>query len=283
MQWHLALRLFCAFLYTALSSHCQIITAIVPTCNRFEPLNDAVHSVLNQTVTIHEVIVVVSDGHKCMHNVGNPWGNRVRILHMEGCKKNICGTAGRARQYGIERADPNTTHFAFLDDDDVWLPNKTNMQLEAMKRENLSVVSSDAFVTEGLRGRCSENGKYQSWNLTNLASLSLKRLNGEKCASQVLHKFGGKLPTRVTFHEISRHNIFVQSATMMEKHALMGGYDLDATNGNEDYGLAKKVLKKFPAVYLLDATVIYDDNKSFRGCIRHSDTPTNRKLLTIQN
>ena len=58
---------------------------------------------------------------------------------------------------------------------------------------------------------------------------------------------------------------------MMEKHALMGGYDLDAENGREDYGLAKKVLKKFPAVYLLDGTVIYDGDKSFRKCIRHSD------------
>ena len=38
------------------------------------------------------------------------------------------------------------THFAFLDDDDAWLPNKIEVQLEVMQRDGIGLLSSDALT-----------------------------------------------------------------------------------------------------------------------------------------
>ncbi|WP_127112612.1 glycosyltransferase family 2 protein [Shimia sediminis] len=101
------------------------ISVVVPTCDRHELLQQAVRSALEQTVEVSEVIVVDDASGHDPEAVLKKFGPKVRLERLE--EK---GGANVARNRGIEMALGNL--IAFLDDDDVWLTNKLELQIAAM-------------------------------------------------------------------------------------------------------------------------------------------------------
>lgn len=99
------------------------ISVIIPTHNRPEMLKKAINSVLNQTYTDLE-LVIVDDGlekrtDEVIQSVNDPRIKYIQHLEEKG------GSA--ARNTGIKNA---TGEFiAFLDDDDEWVPHKLSMQM----------------------------------------------------------------------------------------------------------------------------------------------------------
>lgn len=98
---------------------------VIPTCNRNDFLRAAVESALAQTIEILEIIVVddASDSDPNIAVAG--LGEKVRVERLT--KRS---GANVARNLGIELARGDI--IALLDDDDVWLPEKTEIQLNAM-------------------------------------------------------------------------------------------------------------------------------------------------------
>ncbi len=119
------------------------ISVVVPTYNRGPLVRSTLDSVLAQTLPPLEVIVV-DDG----STDGTPdwieahYGTRVRVIRQDN------GGVARARNLGLERACGE--FIAFLDHDDLWLPSKLSLQLEAMQSNpRVGVVySSWAAVDE---------------------------------------------------------------------------------------------------------------------------------------
>lgn len=96
------------------------VSVVIPTIGR-SSLFAAVSSALAQTYTVAEVIVVVdADG-----EVAVPQDDRVKVVHTAGGLG-----SSRARQFGIDTSIGSV--IALLDDDDVWLPEKVALQLEAV-------------------------------------------------------------------------------------------------------------------------------------------------------
>ena len=101
------------------------VTVIIPTYNRPAFTRKAIGSVLVQTFPDFELIVV-DDG----STDGTPGAvegfsdERLRIHHMSN------RGPGPARNAGIEMASGR--YIAFLDSDDVWVPEKLETQLDAM-------------------------------------------------------------------------------------------------------------------------------------------------------
>ncbi|NJN86713.1 MAG: glycosyltransferase family 2 protein [Leptolyngbyaceae cyanobacterium SL_7_1] len=95
-----------------------IVSVIIPTYNRADLLSRAIDSVLNQTLTNLELIIVDDGSTDNTAEVVNSFNDsRIRYIPLG---KN-CG-GGYARNHGIHLA---TGEFiAFLDSDDVWLPEK---------------------------------------------------------------------------------------------------------------------------------------------------------------
>ena len=115
--------------------------------------------------------MAIDSGLKCVASVDNVWGGRVKVLKRPG--HDVTPSAGaRARMHAIEHSHPDATHFAFLDDDDVWLPTKLEVQLEAMARDrSLVLVSSDAlYPAKGEAARC-QAGSYVPWPLFHNATV----------------------------------------------------------------------------------------------------------------
>ncbi len=105
----------------------EMVSVVIPSCNRPHLASRAVSSALAQTLELIEVIVVV-DGPdestvKELEQIDDP---RLRVISLP---MNM-GPAG-ARNVGVGEA--KGAWIAFLDDDDEWLPQKLERQFEVAK------------------------------------------------------------------------------------------------------------------------------------------------------
>jgi glycosyltransferase involved in cell wall biosynthesis len=103
------------------------VSVVIPTFNRAKFLPDAIRSALCQTYRDLDV-VVVDDGSTddTPEVVGCLDDERVAYIRIDRCH-----SPARARNVGVSRA---TGRFiAFLDSDDVWLPEKIERQIEALR------------------------------------------------------------------------------------------------------------------------------------------------------
>jgi glycosyltransferase involved in cell wall biosynthesis len=107
------------------------VTAIVPTYRRAHLLEQSIGSILRQTWRPLELIVVDDgSGDKTQHALAafapraESLGIRYRYFEQEH------SGPGLAKNLAMSRAEGD--YFAFLDDDDVWLPRKVETQVTAM-------------------------------------------------------------------------------------------------------------------------------------------------------
>jgi len=243
------------------------ISAIIPTCNRLHSLQDAIESALKQTYPVLEVIVPIDSGPDCVKSIKNIWeskDDRVRVFKVPPCPQPPCGV-GRSRNYAIEKASPYATHFALLDDDDLWYPHKTEIQVKTMQEGNYSYSSSDANIPRNVR--CHGIGilasEYKSHDLGKGAYFRspdkgyvLKKLN---------LPLDAKLPSHVTRKELRAFNFFVASATIFSKDIFYATSGFDTRiDGKEDYRMWLKFTTISPGLYIRDPLVVYDNNRN--GC-----------------
>ena len=120
------------------SIHEPVLSAIIPTHNRADLVRRAVYSVLNQTFTDLEVVVVIDGPDEVtLRALSDISDERVRSIALSAC---VGGSM--ARNFGVSAARGRWV--AFLDDDDEWLPQKIDKQLAlaAKSRFKYPIVSS---------------------------------------------------------------------------------------------------------------------------------------------
>lgn len=111
------------------------VSVVIPTIGR-SSLEAAVQSALAQTYAVSEVIVVVdSDVEPVV-----PKDDRVKVVHTGSG-----AGSSRARQLGIEKSTGDV--IGLLDDDDVWLPNKLDVQLASLPEDSALWIASSRFRT----------------------------------------------------------------------------------------------------------------------------------------
>jgi len=117
-----------------------LVSVIVPTYNRASMLVRAIDSVLSQTFKNLEVLIVDDASTDNTGSIIEQLSDsRIRYLRH---KTNRGGSA--ARNTGIQAATGK--YIAFLDDDDEWEADKTECQLEALKRYDVVLCTSDQEV-----------------------------------------------------------------------------------------------------------------------------------------
>lgn len=112
-----------------MAAEAPLVSVIVPTRDRPALLAQALASLQAQSVPDFECIVVDDAGKE---PVALPDDARFRLL-----RRAESGGAPQARNSGIEQA--RGRHVAFLDDDDVYLPERLAMGLEALRRAPVGV------------------------------------------------------------------------------------------------------------------------------------------------
>ncbi len=132
-------------------NHRPLISVVIPTFNRARQVQAALRSVLAQTYSECEVIIV-DDGSK------DGTGQALQaLISQEGCNgarvRYFFGPnqgQSAARNLGIEQACGELV--AFLDSDDIWLPEKLEWQLRALEqfKDKCSACITDARLVDNL-------------------------------------------------------------------------------------------------------------------------------------
>lgn len=105
----------------------ELVSVIMPTYNRAYIIRRAIHSVLNQTYTNFELIIIDDGSTDNTAEVVKSF-NDSRIIYIKHAR-NLGIASARNTGIGISQGE----YIAFLDSDDEWLPNKLREQLIAFE------------------------------------------------------------------------------------------------------------------------------------------------------
>ncbi|HUQ88889.1 MAG TPA: glycosyltransferase [Vicinamibacterales bacterium] len=194
------------------------VSVIIPAYNAEKFIADTVNSVLSQTYQDFEIIVV-DDGSKDGTLAAlQPFGDRVRVHQQAN------GGVARARNTGVSLAQG--TWVAFLDADDLWLPEKLERQLAI---SSAPMIYTDRFNI-GDRGDLPE------------------------LQSEVTPMSGGDL-----FVPLLREGNFITNTSVMIRRELfqsLGGF-YTGLNGTEDWEMWIRVAERHPIGFVPEPLVKY--------------------------
>ena len=140
-----------------------LVSVIMPTYNHAQFIGEAIDSVLNQTYRNFELIIIDNFSEDNTERiVTSHKDDRIKYLKF---KNN--GVIAASRNYGIRHSQGE--YIAFLDSDDIWLPEKLEKQIKVFQISNETVMLYTRFkIIEGdiISNRIfPKNGKYKSGNI----------------------------------------------------------------------------------------------------------------------
>ncbi|KZB66856.1 hypothetical protein AUP42_15120 [Thalassospira lucentensis] len=203
------------------------VSVIIPTWNRASSIRAAIESVLSQTFEVTEILVC-DDGStdstaEIIHGISQ---THPKVIWVSGPRS---GRPAAPRNRGLKVA--NGQWIAFLDSDDIWLPNKLAMQLEATSKYNCSAVCTN------------------SW-----------RIKPNKSEKDLLLSQKSKL---ITFNDLLNINLVHCSSALVHRDILekTGGFpESRSLTVGEDYALWLRVSKLTDIIYIGEPSVIYLDD-----------------------
>ena len=216
-----------------------VVSVILPTSNRVHLLPRAVQSVLAQSFSDWELMVVdngSTDGTGALMRRFQEKDRRIRYL--TEVKKGL----SRARNLGLREAKGE--FIAFLDDDDEWLPEKLSRQVAFLESHpEIGLLYSCAYVKDA-KG----------------VAIGLK-----PSAAPVF-----------TFEELIERNSIPILTVMVRHHCIekVGGFDNDLAL-SEDYDLWLRISKEFSIGFLPETLAVYHthgENMSMKWFERHQNT-----------
>jgi GT2 family glycosyltransferase len=197
------------------------LSVIIPTYNRFPMLCEAIESVLAQTDSDFELIVVDDGSTDETETIREIYKGRLCYIY----QVNRGASAARNRGAVEARGD----FISFLDSDDLWLPGKIAAQKAAMETDPTIQISytEEIWYRKGVRvNPAKKHAKYSGWIF-------------EKC-----------LPLCI----ISPSSVMIQKK-LFER---VGGFD-DSLQVCEDYDLWLRISKDVP-VHLIEESLIIKRN-----------------------
>lgn len=121
------------------------VTVVIPTYNHAHFLKKCLHSVLDQTFTDWEAIVINNFSEdNTIEIVNNFQDPRIRLVNFRNN-----GVIAASRNEGIRLS--RTDVIAFLDSDDTWHPSKLSRCIEELTPERGLICHAMRFVKDGRR------------------------------------------------------------------------------------------------------------------------------------
>lgn len=233
-----------------------LVSVVIPSFNRLDYLLRAIESVLNQTYSKTEIIVV-NDGSTEEGYLEHKYIKDIKQINLEQNQKIINGFGpGNIRNFGINKASGEWV--AFLDDDDLWLEDKLEIQLNHLKGTDLKMSSTDALIGNGIYN---EKLKYKSL----LNDYYYKKIKKAVFRNYFINRFKKLIyPETFTKDFITTVNPIITSTVLLDKdliNQLNGFRNLPYA---ADYDLWKGVLQ-FTDCQYIDKPLIYYDNSHGYG------------------
>jgi len=228
------------------------ISVIVPTYNRFKFLRNTLCSIQAQTYpSSHIEIIVINDG-STEKEYYLPEKDNVIWIHLPQNSKTLFGHAcvGYVRNEGLKRATGR--YIAFCDDDDVWLPNKLELQWKALQESGCKMCCTDGWIGYG---------EYQYHR-------RYTKMNAESHYIQAMYKGTGLLdngfPHIWSKEFLLVNNCVITSSVLMEKELLdkIHHFRVDKF-GQEDYDCWMRALEHTSCVYVPEVCFYYDKGHGY--------------------
>ena len=229
-----------------------LVSVIIPSYNRFEYLLNAVNSVKNQTYKNYEIIVVNDESSQKEY-----YENAIEDINLINIKKKDYPDWGGSRQplrnIGAEIAKGE--YLAFLDDDDMWMNNKLELQINEMLKNNYLFSSTEGYYGEGVFDK---NASYELYNREKFYKILKKKYRRSGFLNQ------GKFPKVWNFDFISIHNSIILSSVIVEKKLFkrLGGFRGLPVRADHDCWLG---LLKLTDLLYVDVPLFYYDGLHGKG------------------
>lgn len=127
-----------------MNSDSPLVSIVVPVYNCAEWVGFTVDSVINQTYTNWELLLIndgSTDQTPAVLEELALKDSRITVLHQ------VNGRQGKARNNGIRSS--KGSWIAFLDADDLWPPNKLNDQIKISMNQSVDLSFTDGFICIG--------------------------------------------------------------------------------------------------------------------------------------
>ncbi len=169
------------------------VSVIIPTYNRPNELMCSIRTVLDQSYPGDMEILIIDDSKeslkqkidKTFSEILKKKKNR-HIIYIHNAKKE---GAPKARNLGIEKSTGE--YLAFLDDDDIWLPEKTEKQVDLMKKhKNTALVICYSLDKRFGRERVSKSPELITHSMI-LKAFNLSSSSSYLVGKKVLQEIGG--------------------------------------------------------------------------------------------
>ena len=196
------------------------VSVIMPMYNAARTIEDSIYSVLGQTYQDLELIVVDDASN-------DDGGNHVRRISLtdsrvQYLRLDVNSGAATARNVALKMAKGK--YIAFLDADDVWLPEKLNLQISFMEQNNYWFTCTQYYVRE-----------YNTKSPTNLR----------------------KPPPRIEYNTLLAENV-IGCLTVMYDRSALGIVCMPNIRKRQDFGTWLKILKTTPCFCLEKPLSIYN-------------------------
>ncbi len=197
----------------------ELVSIIMPNYNSGRFIENSLASILAQTYENWELIIIDDCSLDNSNKIIEEYIQRSEKIKLISLKSNM-GPA-IARNKGIEQAKGR--YIAFLDSDDLWMPEKLSKQLNFMQKHNISLSFTSYYHMEE---------------------------ESEKIINQV-HALD-----KVDYDELLKKNIIGCFTAIYDTEKLGKVYMPDIQK-RQDYALWLAILKKIPYAYGLDEMLGY--------------------------
>lgn len=194
------------------------VSVITPIYNAEKYLRETLQSVLEQTYTDIEIVLVDDCSTDKSADIIHDFQQRCsKIVYF--CQPKNMG-AGAARNKALELATGQ--YVAFLDSDDIWLPEKTSRQLELMKNKQSPFAYAAIEMMD-------EHGK----------TIKEKRNIREYCDYRYL-----------------LHNTIIATSSVIIDRMVLGDFRMPLRRGGQDYATWLNLLKNGTVAYGINEALV---------------------------
>jgi glycosyltransferase involved in cell wall biosynthesis len=243
------------------------VTVIIPTYERFDSHLITIRSIEEQTHKNLEIIVI-NDSSKDPRYYEYPYGELVKVIHLEKNSREIVGVANPGvygRNIALDMATGD--YIGFCDDDDCWLPDKLEKQLRAMIETGCMMSCTEGYLGVGTYDHRKRYRLYnrQCYNKF-LYNKYLKAGHTESTNTGIFIP-----PHILDAHFFNIHNCAIACSVLLHSsickkigHVCYGGHKHPAPinrtvrKGAEDYDYWLRALEHTKCVYIDEPCVYYD-------------------------
>jgi glycosyltransferase involved in cell wall biosynthesis len=222
------------------------VSVVIPTYNCAQHLPNTIRSVLAQTYSDYEIIVVDDGSTDDTENALRPFSRDVTYIY-----QNNSGGPARPRNVGIERA--RGRYISFLDSDDIMLPDKLRHAVEF-----LDAAPGLGFVFSNFVKRSENGNQYPEPFLA-----QCHRFRGLEKTNVGPQRFS--IRGEVAFDTLLLENFVGTSSVVCPKAVLseVGGFDESVTFGGlEDREMWLKITRSNDIGYLDTVDHVYVDRQT---------------------